>query len=455
MATEGCLQADNLTFVNGGTTFVSATATADTLTFAGAAAAPVNIKGVATPVAGNDAVNKDYVDNLIQGLSWINPARVATTANGTLATAFANGQTVDGVTLATGDRILLKDQTTATENGVYTVNATGAPTRVDEMATGDTVANYALFIQEGTVNGDQGFVQTNDTSGTGINSDIVDTGELTFVQFTGSGSIVDGFGLTFTGSTLDVDTSEIMTITDVDQTVLGIKTFANTDAVATDHTNTDVIIDDSLGVGGPAFFDGITSITNTTTSTDKDSGALVVEGGVGIEENLNVGGDLDVTGTFTSSGVFTITDATNSTDKDTGALIIENGGLGVEGNINAGGAIRAPTVCGTSDWRLKTDIKEVEEKTTNALLDLSVWRYKFKPGRSDNDHKERFGIMAQDAMRLGLDNIVFAGDNGILAVDYNALASLSLAVLQEQEYKLKTQDKQINELQLQMESLLV
>lgn len=447
MATEGCLQANNLTFVNGGTTFVAATATADTLTFAGAAAAPVNIKGVATPVAGNDAVNKDYVDNLIQGLSWINPARAATTVTGVLATAYENGDVIDGVTLATNDRILLKDQATATENGVYIVQATGAPVRVDEMATGDTVANYSLFIQEGTANGDQAFVQTNDTSGTGINSDIVDTGELTFVQFTGSGSIIDGFGLTFTGSTLDVNITEIMSLTG-DQTALGIKTFGDTTS-STDKDTGAVVVEGGVGIEENLNVGGTINVADTTTSTDKDTGALVVEGGVGIEENLNVGGDFSVGGTFA------ITDATESTTKDTGALIIENGGLGVEGNINAGGTIRAPTVCGTSDGRLKRDIKEIDEKTTDALLGLSVWRYKFKPGQSDDDNKERFGIMAQDALRLGLDNIVFAGHDGLLAVDYNALASLSLAVLQEQEFKLTTQNKQINELQLQMQSLLL
>ena len=56
-----------------------------------------------------------------------NSVRVATTANGTLSSAFANGQTVDGVTLATNDRILLKNQSTGSENGIYTVNASGAP----------------------------------------------------------------------------------------------------------------------------------------------------------------------------------------------------------------------------------------------------------------------------------------------------------------------------------------
>lgn len=83
---------------------------------------------------------------------WVPRVRVATTANGTLATAFANGQTVDGVVLATGDRILLKDQTTGADNGVYTVNASGAPTRAADWPAGADVVGYAVRVTAGTAN---------------------------------------------------------------------------------------------------------------------------------------------------------------------------------------------------------------------------------------------------------------------------------------------------------------
>lgn len=83
---------------------------------------------------------------------YVPKVRVATTGNGTLATAYANGQTVDGVTLATGDRILLKDQTTAVDNGVYTVNASGAPTRATEWAAGTDVVGYGVRVTAGTAN---------------------------------------------------------------------------------------------------------------------------------------------------------------------------------------------------------------------------------------------------------------------------------------------------------------
>lgn len=79
--------------------------------------------------------------------------RVATTLNGALATAFANGQTIDAIVLATGDRILIKDQTAGAENGIYTVNASGAPTRAtDANADAHMVAGLMVYVREGAAN---------------------------------------------------------------------------------------------------------------------------------------------------------------------------------------------------------------------------------------------------------------------------------------------------------------
>jgi hypothetical protein len=88
------------------------------------------------------------------------PVRVATTANGTLASAFENGDTVDGVTLATGDRILIKNQSSGAENGIYTVNASGAPTRATDADSGAELVNAAVWVSEGTANADKLFICT-------------------------------------------------------------------------------------------------------------------------------------------------------------------------------------------------------------------------------------------------------------------------------------------------------
>lgn len=136
------------------------------------------ITNLATPTASTDGATKGYVDGLANGVSWKNPVRVATTTNGTLASAYENGDTVDGVTLATGDRILLKNQTTATENGIYVVAASGAPTRATDADTGAELLAAAVYVTEGTTNADVGFVCTNNAPIT------VGSTNLVFVQFT-------------------------------------------------------------------------------------------------------------------------------------------------------------------------------------------------------------------------------------------------------------------------------
>jgi hypothetical protein len=123
------------------------------------------VTNLADPSTNTDAANKQYVDNVARGLYWKAPVRVATTTNGTLATAFANGQSIDGVTLATGDRILLKDQTTGSENGIYTVNASGAPTRATDADGGTELApGTAVTVTGGTTNGDKVFMITSDAA---------------------------------------------------------------------------------------------------------------------------------------------------------------------------------------------------------------------------------------------------------------------------------------------------
>ncbi len=107
----------------------------------------------ATRVATQQAV-KTYVDGNLDGRSWKQAVRAATTVNGTLATAYENGDTIDGVVLATGDRILLKNQTAASENGIYVVAATGAPTRSTDANTGAELVNATCYVSEGTVNAD-------------------------------------------------------------------------------------------------------------------------------------------------------------------------------------------------------------------------------------------------------------------------------------------------------------
>jgi len=158
------------------------------------------ITGLADPTADADAANKGYVDGVAQGLDVKDSVVATTTANGTLSTAFANGQSIDGVTLQTGDRILIKNQTTASQNGIYNVNASGAPSRTTDMATGANAAGAFVFVEQGTINAENGFTCTSDTG-----SAVVGTNNLTFAQFSGAGQIIAGDGLDKSGNTLSVD----------------------------------------------------------------------------------------------------------------------------------------------------------------------------------------------------------------------------------------------------------
>ena len=164
-------------------------------TMSGAIAMGTNkITGLDTPTADTDAANKGYVDSIAQGLDPKASVVAATTINGTLATAFANGQVVDGVTLATGNRILIKNQTDQTANGIYTVNASGAPTRSTDMDNGSEFPGAFVFVEQGTVNADTGWTCTNNAPVT------LGSTNITWTQFSGAGTYTANNGVVLNGS---------------------------------------------------------------------------------------------------------------------------------------------------------------------------------------------------------------------------------------------------------------
>jgi hypothetical protein len=172
-------------------------------TMSGAIAMGTNkITGLGEPTSAQDAATKSYVDTTVQGIDWKASVRAATTASVTLASALENGDVLDGVTLATGDRILVKDQVTGSQNGIYVVKSSGAPDRsTDADLAAEVTSNFAVFVEEGTVNADSGFTLTNNGAIT------IGTTALTFTQFTGLGQIIAGTGLDKTGNTLDIDST--------------------------------------------------------------------------------------------------------------------------------------------------------------------------------------------------------------------------------------------------------
>ena len=152
---------------------------------------------VATPAEGdaaNRVASKGYVDGVAQGLDIKESCKVATTGNITLS----GTQTIDGVAVSASDRVLVKDQTDQKDNGIY-VCAAGSWARAADFAGGSSEAGAFTFVEQGTVNGDNGFVCTSDKG-----SDVVGTNNIIFSQFSGAGQITAGSGLTKTGNTLNV-----------------------------------------------------------------------------------------------------------------------------------------------------------------------------------------------------------------------------------------------------------
>ena len=141
----------------------------------------------------DDLVTKKDLDGIAAGLHWKDSCRVRSTANVNIASP---GAAINGVSLSSGDRVLLADQSTASQNGIYVWNgAASAMTRASDMDAGAEFPGAAVFVREGTSNADTGWVCTNDAVTLGSTA-------IAFAQFAGTGTVVAGSGLTKSGNTL-------------------------------------------------------------------------------------------------------------------------------------------------------------------------------------------------------------------------------------------------------------
>ena len=238
------------------------------------------IISVADGIATNDAVNMGQLSAAISGLLVRANCRVATTANIAIATALNSGDTLDGVVLSNGDRVLVKDQTSALENGIYVVDA--VPFRATDMDTSaETLTGVYTFITAGSTNAGYGFYLTTAAPIT------LDTTALSFTIFLGATSYVAGNGLVLTGLTFDIVGGSGITV--------------NSNNIQIDYTAVQAY-DATLAALAAYSTTGLVAMTAADTFTARSIAAgasIAVANGNGVSGNPTIA--LDITGTTTEA----------------------------------------------------------------------------------------------------------------------------------------------------------
>lgn len=222
---------------------------------------------VATPTDAAHIATKGYVDAARQGLDVKQSVRVATTGAINLSSDLQAGDVIDGVTLVAGDRVLVKNQSTALENGIYVAVASGAASRSSDANgtadTGELKPGTFTFVEEGTTNSDKGFVVS--TNGTIT----IDTTAIAWTQFSGAGSFTAGDGLSQNGNTINVNvvadrTAITADAVDIASTYVGQSSITTLGTITTGIWNgTDVAVAD----GGTGASDAASARTNLGIKT--------------------------------------------------------------------------------------------------------------------------------------------------------------------------------------------
>ena len=280
------------------------------------------ITNLATPTDATDAATKGYVDAARSGLDVKASVRVATTANITLSST----QTIDGVSLSVGDRVLVKNQSTASENGIWVVASSTWSRATDADTDVEVTSGLFTFVEEGTTNADSGWVLTTN------NPITVGSTSLTFAQFSGAGQVTAGAGLTKTGNTIDaVGTSDRITVNadsiDIASTYVGQSSIVTVGTVTTGTWNASTM---GVGYGGT----GVTSFTSNGIVYGNGGSALQVTGAGTQYQVLQAG-----SGGTPTFGALNLAQSAAVT----GALPIANGGTGSTTASAARSALAVPT----------------------------------------------------------------------------------------------------------------
>ena len=336
-------------------------------TMTGAIAMGTNkITGLGTPTDGTDAATKAYVDSAAQGIDWKASVRAASVNTIDPTKDIENGDELDGVTLVTGDRVLLKNQSTASENGIYIVPASGAASRSTDADTGsELTASFAVFVEEGTVNADSGYVLTTNGAIT------VGTTELTFTQFTGLGQVVAGDGLSKSGNTLNVgagtgiqvnsDTIENTGVLSITGTANQITASASTGAITLstpqDIHSTATPTFSGVTVGSVTLTDallGTATATASTSATTIDTWSATTYSSAKYIVQMKKGTDIEVI------EVLVTVDGSNNVYLTEYADVISNTELGTTNAVYDNGNVLLQVTGASSDTVVKVNKVYIE-----------------------------------------------------------------------------------------------
>ena len=303
------------------------------------------ITNVADPSSAQDSATKAYVDSVAQGLHVLEACRLATTGNITLS----GTQDIDSVSTSVGNRILVKNQSTSSENGVYVV-ASGSWSRSTDFDSSDEVnPGDFTFVTEGTVNGGHGYVMTSTVSSLGSDS-------IVWSEFSGAENITAGNGLTKSGNTLSTDlktnggiviestelavdlgASSITGTLSVNDGGTNATSFSDKAVIISQASGTDTLSSAVMDANGELLIGGTSGPTVATLTAGSNISISNEDGGITIESTDTNTTYTAGTGLSLSSTEFSI-NASQTTITGVGALTTGSIASGF-GSISTGSAI--------------------------------------------------------------------------------------------------------------------
>jgi len=328
------------------------------------------ITSVAEPTQASDAATKNYVDAVKTGLDVKDSVRVTT--NGALTATYSNGSsgvgatltnsgtqaalTIDSIVLSVGDRVLVKDQANGLQNGFYRVTTAGSASTnwvltrsTDADENSEVTPGAFTFVEEGTIGANNGYVCTN------VGSITLGTTPVTFVQFSGAGSVIAGNGLTKNGNTLDVvGTANRISVSadavDIASTYVGQTSITTLGTIGTGTWQGDIVAGQyggtgvnnagkTITLGGNLTTSGAFSTTLTATAntnvTLPVTGTLATLAGSETLSNKTITSSSFSGTTINASGLVTFTNTTDAGPLGTAAVVM-SGGLSVTKQIFVG-----------------------------------------------------------------------------------------------------------------------